>query len=267
MIKIFEWLLPSLPNWQMNKKIRKKIEENNGINKPSEKVSIEKLTNDQLEKIYETELAAKDKFEDKAKTNVIGVTISVTLILGAYSLLQNIMEKHGIGSLYIIALVLFVISVIYMLAAGVHAIHLLVAENTIHIPSIGLVGNEHINDLDNTIGLNRARNLIRNNYIFTSYECIRNALICLFLVMVIAIIPFHSNDRKTEPAHLENYYFSSDAMQSITNGADLSIVQNYINTQPPQKGIISVVDEKDRLFIKYSIDDDNNIIVYLIEPY
>lgn len=39
------------------------------------------------------------------------------------------------------------------------------------------------------ISKNRMQNIIRNNGIYTSYECIRNAFVCLFFILSVIIFP------------------------------------------------------------------------------
>lgn len=266
MLKVIEWIIPSFSNWLSNKTVRNKIEKEAGLDRPSVKNPLDQLSIETLEKLYDADKLAKDKLEDKAKTNVIGVTISVTLIMGAYSLLQNISEKYGVGFIYITAFVLFVCSVIYMLAAGIHAIHVLTAENTFHTVSLALDNGLLKEDIDKQIGLNRARNVLRNNYVFTSYECIRNALICLFAVMVIAIVPTRDQAHKYVPVHQSRYYLSAEAMQSVFDGIDLSVVTDFIESQPSKEGVKAAIDENNKLFVKYSIDG-GEVIIYLIEPF
>ena len=264
---MIECVFPSLSNWLYNRRVREKIEKEANLDTPNAKVSPVNLTKESLKELYDNDLHIKDKLEDKAKTNVIGVTISVTLIMGAYSLLQNISERHGIGALYCVAFALFVCAVVYMLAAGIHAIHVLTAENEIYTASFKPEDDQYnMEDLNKVIGLNRAKNTLRNNYVFTSYECIRNALICLFAVMLIAIIPVQNCKDKAEYGRYENYYLSSNAMQTIHDGVDLPTVTDYIESQPRSENTFNVVDDKDRLFIKYTIEADKTII-HLIEPY
>ncbi len=263
--KVIELIMPSLSNWRYNKVIRQKIHKEEGLDTPSATVPLAKISKEKLEQLYDRDINAKEKLEDKAKTNVIGITVSVTLIIGAYSLLQSIFKNHGLGTVYWIAFSLFVVAVIYMLAAGIHAIHMLTAENTIHTESFEIDDELYKRDLDRKIGLNRARNTIRNNYVFTSYECIRNSLLCLFVVMVIAIVPVQKDSHTHESSWQGSYFLSADAMRTIHNGIDSSVITAYIEDQPQKEGTVAVVDEKDKIFIKYSIDGENGII-YMIEP-
>jgi len=261
---VFEKILPSIANIQATNTIKKKISQKNNLSLPSRETEIENLSADDLNKLYDDDMRWKERLEDKAKTNVIGVTISVTLIMGGYTLLRNISDKFSTNGIFWISFCLFVLSVLYMLEAGIHAIHVLAAENTIYYPALGLNEEDRKKDIDLKIGLNRAQNTLRNNFVYTSYECIRNALICLFVVMVIAIIPVQDAKKQGQSFSHGNFYYSEQAMNTINSGIDKDVVETFINTNLTN-GEFSTVDRVNKLFLKYSVD--NNIVtVYLVEP-
>lgn len=264
MLRVIEAILPSVANIQSNNKVKQKIKNEQNLDFPSKNVDLAAVTINDLQQIYDFDKSIKDKLEDKAKTNIIGVTISVTLIMGAYSLIQNVISKHGYSFLFWIAFCLFILSVIYMLAAGISSIHVLTAENVFHIPEIGLTDDEKKKDYDKQIGFNRARNTIRNNYVFTSYECIRNSLVCLFAVMVIAIVPAYTKN-VNQSKQQGFFFFSESAMESIANGINRQDIEDTIN-QDRTNGEHTVINEDSRLFIKYSVDEDQ-VIVLLAEQY
>lgn len=264
MWKVLEVILPSIANIQATKKIKNNISQKRNLKLPSQETAIENLSQEDLYKLYNDDLRWKEKLEDKAKTNVIGVTISVTLIMGAYSLMYNILDKFSTNIIFWLAFCLFVLSVIYMVAAGIHAIRVLTAENTIYCPALGLKDEDRKKDIDIKIGLNRAQNTLRNNYVYTSYECIRNALICLFVVMVIAIVPVQDAKKQGQSYSHGNYYYSEQAMIAINGGIDKDVVESYISTNL-KNGKFSTIDKIDNLFLKYSVDNDN-VTVYLVEP-
>lgn len=60
------------------------------------------------------------------------MTISITLILGASSLLNSIYSKFPYASIYWISFILFVLAVMYMIIAGVLSIRVLMNENTVY---------------------------------------------------------------------------------------------------------------------------------------
>jgi len=129
---------------------------------------------------------------------------------------------------------------------------------------LGLNEEDRKKDIDLKIGLNRAQNTLRNNFVYTSYECIRNALICLFVVIVIAIIPVQDAKKQGQSFSHGNFYYSEQAMNTINSGIDKDVVETFINTNLTN-GEFATVDRVNKLFLKYSVD--NNIVtVYLVEP-
>ena len=269
---VIEKIIPTIANMVSDKKCKDKIKrvlEDDGcdnkhrisFNCPSNETDLCELSYDVLCQLYDFEVQRKEVLENKAKTNVIGVTVAVSLIMGAYSLLQSVSQKQGVGALFWIECGLFMLAVAYMMAAGIHAIYSLIAENMLYTPRLGLKGEEKKNDLDSIIGMNRTTNTIRNNHVYTSYECIRNSLVCLFIVMIIAIVP--GGDKKTGAQIHGQFYYSEQAMDSLNNGIDRSNIENYVDSIKVD-GDHSVINQADKLFIKYSYHNDI-ISIHLIE--
>jgi hypothetical protein len=91
--KLLVIIFPFVDNYIKNKKIRAEIEKyNNHINQidNSDVISI-----DVVKQKYAETISTKDKLEDKAKSNIVAVTISITLILGASNLLNGIYTKFS----------------------------------------------------------------------------------------------------------------------------------------------------------------------------
>jgi hypothetical protein len=142
---------------------------------------------------YNRSIAIKEKFEDKAKSNMMAVTISITLIMGASGVVSGAVKNISNIYLSLIAVSLFIFSVIFMIVAGVMAFQLLMDKNKVYF----MIAD--VDDLEKDITLakecfeitrlNDETNQIRNNLVFTSFACIRNALICLFLVMILILSP------------------------------------------------------------------------------
>ena len=138
MWKMFEILVPTITLYQYNKKVRQNIDKNNNSNYPSNTVSLCDVTVEILQDLYGETIQTKEKLENKATTNVIGVTVAVTLIMGASSLMHDVIAKYGTDKLFWIICFLFICAVIYMLAAGIHAIHMLTDENVVYKAAVGL---------------------------------------------------------------------------------------------------------------------------------
>lgn len=287
MNKVFALAFPMFENYRANSKIRQKIflAGDNGAITEQEKVlrDIEALNDDKLDKIeelYDETFKAKEKIEDKAKTNIIGISISITLIMGASGMLSTLNNKYPVSVLQWTAFVLMLAAIIYMLSAGILVVKILTNENEVYkveLKSVGLGGDVLEKDYAKCILQNQNKNLIRNNNLFTSYECIRNSLVCLFIIVVMAIIPFESQAREGKESilsSLKSYsiMYSSYAVENIREYDVQDIVENAVleavdNTELNGSiQIFGIVEESNNLFIKFKVDD-NLIEVLLVEPY
>ena len=147
----------------------------------------ENISTEVLKELYEQTFNIKNKLEDKAKSNIIGITISVSLMVASINLISFL--SAGIGRLSIA--VLLVMGISYMILSGWLAIHMLIEENETYIIKITSLGEGETvlrEDYCQCIEQNRRKNLIRNNHLFASYACIRNSLISLFIMFLIIIV-------------------------------------------------------------------------------
>lgn len=286
MNKVIDLVFPMISNCQVNAKLRKKIhpkDENGQDIEPESILSIENsdlINLDILKGWYDETFKAKEKIEDKAKTNIIGISISITLIMGASGILSVLNNKYLSPAVSWVAFVLIVVSIIYMLTAGILIIRLLTDENEIYMVTLSelALGGEILRDqYGKRISQNQNKNVIRNNYLFTSYECIRNSLVCLFVILILTTIPINlkSEDISDNALYQSETYsilYTSSAVDYIQKHDAQSIVERSIfeaveriekNNNAQALGII---DEKNHLFIKFRIIDDS-IEILLIEPY
>lgn len=285
-IKVFDIVFPMIANHRDNKKVYKDLRPKNDAGEDIEPKGIlcyvensHKLSIDSLKEQYADTLKVKDKLEDKAKTNILGVTVSITLIMGASGILSKISEKFAHPALSWISFSLFIISVAYMLIAGILAIKVLISENEISVISlknIAEAGDSLRDDYDICIAQNRRKNTIRNNYVYTSYECIRNALICLFAILILVTVPIkasQNNDRAVSTHNSQGYsfVFSSSAVDYIKENDIHDVVEDAIMDILGKPGTdynaqtLGIVESRQSLFIKFMITD-NVITVLLIEP-
>lgn len=228
--KIFDAIFPMIANYRDNLKVRKKIhptdDEGNKIEPEGILAHIEnsnELDLKVLEDQYGETLRIKEKIEDKAKTNIIGISISITLIMGASGILSVVNDKYQLPILSWITFALMVVSIAYMLTAGILVIRLLTNENEVYVVNLNslILGEEILrDDYDKCISQNRNKNTIRNNYLFTSYECIRNSLICLFAILLLTAAPLsfqseEKNDNLLKFSQVYSFMYSSDAVDYI----------------------------------------------------
>lgn len=285
--KIFDAIFPMIANRNANKILLEKMSPKNESGEDIKSVGIlayienaDKLSIDILKEQYEYAFKAKDKLEDKAKTNVIGITISITLIIGASGILSSIAEKFQNPFVIWFSFLLFIISVTYMLIAGILVIRVLINENEVYVVKLNSLANggEILkNDYDICIARNQAKNTIRNNYVFTSYACIRNSLICLFAILLFVAIPFnwsnkYTSEVLTQSSQAYSFAFASPAVDYIKENDVRNVVEVAIinaiehSGQNEYDGTFGIVDVNSKIFIKYKVLE-NYIQILLIEPY
>jgi len=284
--KIFDTVFPMMANRKANRILHKKMYPKNEAGEYIEPTGVlayvensDKLSSEILKEQYEYSFKTKDKLEDKAKTNIIGITISITLIIGASGILSAISDKFQIPFISWLSFLLFIISVAYMLIAGLLVIRVLINENEAYVVRLNSLANggEILrDDYDKCISQNQMKNTIRNNYVFTSYACIRNSLVCLFVIFLFVAIPFNSpSDTSDVLTHLSQEYsfvFASPAIDYIKENDVRDVVENAIinviekSEQSEYVGTFGIVDVNSSLFIKYEVSE-NYIRILLIEPY
>lgn len=287
MNKVIDLVFPMISNCQANANLREKIhpKDENGQDIEPESVlsyieNSDRINLDILKDRYDETFKTKEKIEDKAKTNIIGISISITLIMGASGILSVLNDKYLSPAVSWVAFVLIVVSIIYMLTAGILIIRLLTNENEVYMVTLSELasGGEILRDqYGKRISQNQNKNVIRNNYLFTSYECIRNSLVCLFVILILTTIPIDlkSDDISDNALYQSETYsimYTSSAVDYIQKHDAQSIVERSIfeaveriekNNNAQALGII---DEKNHLFIKFRVIDDT-IEILLIEPY
>lgn len=281
---VTDLLFPMAANWKDNKKLRDAIKAQNddGSGNPAESIfsTIEKpddLDIDILERLYNDTLKAKDKIEEKAKTNIIGVSISITLIMGASGMLSALNEKFQNSWFAWLAFFLMLAAVTYMISAGILVIRLLTNENevyTLDLNSFSPGSNSLLRkQYDTCIILNRHKNIIRNNYLFTSYECIRNSFVCLFAILILTTIPLSTAKENQNVVYISNPYsfrYSSSSVEYLKQNDVQEIVESYItdvveNEKANAEQTFGVVEDDCNLFIKFHMTD-STINVLLLEP-
>lgn len=264
-------VFPHLSARLANKQVRK-----TNVNNQQDKKSylIEKAPPKDLAELtkeqFEQTIYQKDKLEDKAKTNVIGITIAITLIIGSASILGTIEKKYSFPIVQIISSVLIVVAIIYLIVAGLSVIKVLCDENIISFPDPNKISNQPasmIQEYEKCIEENKKYNLIRNNYIYASYKGIRNALISLFLVVMIAVFPIgimidkENGSKDFIDNHLTSISYSQKVVDMIKDThvqqtVQKSIIKYYNQITSTEKPYVSFIDDSKQYFIKCSVKND-----------
>lgn len=264
-VNVLGSIFPMIDNWRTNKIIRTKIEVNsneysvlNGNNK-RKIIKIKKLKQE-----YDKGIEQKKILEDKAKTNVVGITIAISLIMGAGSLTRNVTSKYSCPIWAWLAIVLILFAVFYMIFAGLMSIKVITNENQIETVPIDISKSYEKEYYDCCIRINNDRNLIRNNYVYSAYECIRNALICLSLVFFMSIIPVSKRVDEFNPhSNCYEFYFEQNALPIISSNDSYIIgIENSIklyienNSKVDDQKEIAIVDSDNKLFIRFVKTND-----------
>lgn len=205
MEKIFNIVFPFWENYKYNKTIKNKlIELGDDLDKSLLKLlgdhenKYEILDFDNEEVIineYNKTLEIKNTLENKAKTNLVVFSVVISLILGLSVILKEIyMEYSNLKTIKNIVFILSIVSVLYLVLATIILVHMLNHENIIYGPNLLSLklekdDNKLLEQYLHYTYYNRQYNLIRNNNVYTSYECIRNSIVGLVIIFIISVIP------------------------------------------------------------------------------
>lgn len=156
---------------------------------------------------YEDSIRRKKQFEDKANINLIAISVYVTMIFSLIKSVNEIITNNGNMIINVIALISSLLSIYFMLYGGNISLKVIMDKNKIYkvkrceVEEVAeLEGLEELEEIQKrkesikkiygmNCELNEINNTIRNNYICTSYKCIRNSLIILVFIFIIGIIP------------------------------------------------------------------------------
>lgn len=166
-------ILPSLYCKKANKNLKQKIESNDSLSNISLMDNVDQITINSFRKKYSDTFETKNKFEDKAKTNVIGITIAITLIMGSSGMITSIVNKYSSVFVHWIAYIIMIVAVLYLLSAGIQAIKVLFTENTMSFDDVLDLSIDDVKTkekYDDCTNRNIKRNIIRNNIVFSGCD-------------------------------------------------------------------------------------------------
>ena len=192
---VLEQIFPTFYARRANKLLKNKINSADNQSNVPYMDNIDDISIEYFKEKYNETFEIKNKFEDKAKTNVIGITIAITVIMGASGLTGSLINKYSSVVLHWISFSILLLAIIYLLLSGIQAIKVLFQENTmstVDLSDISKDENKMKEKYDDCINRNINRNISRNNIVFSSYICIRNALICMMALFCLITIPLPS---------------------------------------------------------------------------
>lgn len=196
MNKMLTFILPWIENKRINKIIKNEIIVRTDIEaifdqyKDEEDIYVK--NKEAILEEYNQTIDVKNTLEDKAKTNIAAFTVSISLILGLSALISSIYGYINTKFIHYIIFIITILGMVYMTIASLLSINMLNNENVVYMPDLLGFNKSEIELYKmymESIDLNKKQNLIRNNIIFTAYECIRNSVTCFFIVFIISILP------------------------------------------------------------------------------
>lgn len=139
-----------------------------------------------LENKYGDALEHKKQLEDKAKSLVALTTISATMMLGLGSTASSMFG--GIVQLPVRAILaaVMIFSAFYMVAAAISSISVFASLNKAYL--VDDPGRSTGDDIRLAIMQNGYQNILRNNYLSLSFDCLKRSLGSLFVVFLAMVV-------------------------------------------------------------------------------
>lgn len=238
-------VFPSISMCKANKQLKEKINCAESQSNRAFMDNFDEIPIENFRQKYAETFEVKNKFEDKAKTNVIGITIAITVIMGASGLTGSLISKYSCVALHWVSFIILLFAVIYLLVSGIDAIKVLFDENamsTVGLPDLTADDVDTKEKYDNCTNRNINQNIIRNNIVYSSYICIRNALICMIVLFILVSIPLTTANSKEK-----NIVVSSESPISYSSTI---IIPDEINVADINNCIIQDREDRD------TIDDE-----------
>ena len=138
---------------------------------------------------YEFSINSKNSLEDKAKMIVAAITIAISLILNLSNLIQDVYSRYCDIRIRRAIFAGTIIAIIYMIIAGLSAIGVLVGKNYLYKVNPEDKQHKDKKQLLYAIKMNNYQNMIRNNFIYSSYISIRNSLLILLVLFALSVWP------------------------------------------------------------------------------
>lgn len=268
---VLEQVLPTLSVRRANKYLAQKINSEDSQSNVSYMDNIDEVTIDSFKQKYAETFEVKNKFEDKAKTNVIGITIAITVIMGASGLTGSLISKYPSVVLHWMSFAILLVAIIYLLVSGIDAIKVLFKENSMSTVDLSDMSTDSIKakeKYDDCINRNINRNIIRNNIVYSSYICIRNALICMMVLFVLISIPFATSKSNVNDAVVIQDESSISYRSTISIPDDVSItdindsiIQDKAGRELVEDGtVFSFVNIEEKYFVQYKCFGSETIV-------
>lgn len=237
-LRLYE-VLPFIQPICFNRNPRKRIKKYE--QKPEVEFYIKGLSLEKLEKLHFKAMERRKMLDDKAKVNVSSIALALALLAASIAFVNGPKTSSYISLNYYSTsnISIFIVSCLYLFLAGISA--LLSLKLTVvydfyikdEIELIGTSDNVRIYKLIKYIKLNYDLTTIKENYVNCSYLCLRNAIICLFLLILSLVFGFYqsSDGRKNVDDSLVLEVISGDTFKALKNGKE-DWVKLFITESP-----------------------------------
>jgi hypothetical protein len=198
--EIFILLFPLLRLRKANKLVDAKINRlENGEKLLSYMKGYESLAISEAEVFLTKTLEARKTLEEKAKTNVLGVTISVSLIIGLSQVFHNNYPSNSL--LRCITVLLAFYSLTSIILSTMLSLKILGKVNIVYdlFPTDKTLTSESekLDAIAVTAELNMYYNVKRNSYLYSSYVLIIHFLISLSILFLLVVLPDNGGTNNT----------------------------------------------------------------------
>ena len=245
---IISWVFPYIETREANKKISVEMEKlkrelNDGEYLSPYMNDFEGIKIEEAQSIFDSIISNRKSLEDKAKVNVLIVTVAVSVILGLsnflFTLQGNVTDHYTIK---IPVAILFILSLINLISGSISALATLNAGETKEIYNMSpqdykyfasVSGEENRNKemiyfYSRYAELNNIVNWKINNYISCSFKNIRNAIFYLGIIGIIFCFIFIVDKNKTSNQLEQKLDKQLELLEKIDQ--ELSILQNQSST-------------------------------------
>lgn len=221
--EVIHLFFPLLRLRRANKIIDEKIKrlEDGGTNL-TYMLGYDKLSLDTADKYLSKTFDARKSLEDKAKSNVFGVTIAVSLIVGFSQIFTNTNFHSGGISFKIITMLLVLYSLVSVTIGTILSLLVLGKYNRVYdlVPEDenNVDENKKLFSIAINAELNSLYNVKRNNILYSSYGLIINFLVAISVSFLIVIINTKQQDVRQDISKLQidNQKIENNLQKALT---------------------------------------------------
>ena len=253
--------IPAIDIYKANSNLRKK---NSDITKIVIPNNINQIDTKYLEDDYKATIETKNKFEDKAKTIIAALTIAITMTLNLSKMIEEAATKVQVPYFRYCVFGVAILSILYMLVAGIMSIQVLIKENILY--PIPLEKRTEKTSIYQATQQNINQNLIRNNIIYAAYISIRNSVICLLVIFILAVLPYQStNDISSlNSSDYAEIMYENNAVNWLMNNSqkkiDWSEIIQYYNSSNANGIQKNIYDKKQGIVVTIGIQGETYIV-------